>query len=100
MIAESVVLLRVEYLEQYRRRITTIISAEFVDLIQHHHRIIYLGAPDRLNDAPRHSADVRTAVSPQLGLVAYATQAKSFKVTAECPSDRFSKRCLAHARGS
>jgi hypothetical protein len=63
VIAERVVLLGIENLEQRRSRIATIVVTELVDLVQHQHRVIHPGAPDRLNDPAGHRADVRAAVA-------------------------------------
>ena len=44
VIAERVVLLRIEHFHQRRRRIAAEIAAELVHFVQHHDRILRLGA--------------------------------------------------------
>ena len=63
MIAERIVLLRIENFKQSRRRITAIIVAEFVNFVEHHHRIIDTGTAQRLDDSARHRADISAPMS-------------------------------------
>ena len=77
MIGERVVLFRIENLEQGGGWIAAIIGAQLVDLVEHHHRIIYAGAADRLNHASRHRAHVRAPVAAQFGFVADAAEAQT-----------------------
>src|SRR5687768_15655284 len=100
MIAERVVLLWIENLEQRGSRVTTIVVAELVDLVQHQHRVIYSSAPYRLDDSTRHRADVRAPVTSQLSFVAHAAQRHSFKLPAQRPRDRSTERRLADSRWS
>src|SRR5687767_461300 len=100
VIAESVVLLRVQDLKQGRCRIATIVVAELVDLVQHQHRIVHTRTADRLNDPARHRANVRASMTAQLRLVAHATQRHSFKLPSQRPGNRSSQRSLADSRWS
>ena len=52
VVAEGVVLLGVEHLEQRRGRIAAEVGAELVDLVEHEHRVARLGAPHALDDWP------------------------------------------------
>jgi hypothetical protein len=72
MIAERIVLLRVENLEQSRRRVAAKVVAEFVYLVQHHHGVVDARAPQRLNDATGQRADVCATMPAQLRFVAHS----------------------------
>ena len=84
MIVERPVLLRVEHLEERRRRIATIVRSELVDLVEQDHGIHDLGAAHGLDHAPRHRADIRAPVPANLGLVSDAAQGHPH----ELPSQR------------
>src|SRR5437660_2079398 len=53
-IDKSVVLARIEHLEQRARGIAAEVGADLIDLIKHHHGIAGSGATQLLNDASRH----------------------------------------------
>src|SRR5207248_2465396 len=53
-IDKSVVLARIEHLEQRARGVAAEVGADLVDLIEHHHRIAGAGATQFLNDTSRH----------------------------------------------
>ena len=74
VIAERVVLLGIEHLEQRGRRIALDVVCELVDLVEHEHRIGGAGAAHRPQDLTGHRADVRAPVAADLGLVADAAQ--------------------------
>ncbi len=80
MIAKRVVLLRIKNLEQRRGWIAAIVVAEFVDFVEHQHRIVHARAANRLDNAARHGADVGTPVTAQFSLVTYAPERHSFKL--------------------
>lgn len=69
VVAEFVVLRRIEDFQQGGGRITPEIAAHLVHFVEHQQGVLDGRPPDGLEDAPRHGADVRTPVSPQLGLV-------------------------------
>ena len=52
MVAERVVLRRVEHFEQRRRRIALIAGRDLVDLVEHEHRVHRAGLLERLDDRP------------------------------------------------
>ena len=52
VIAEVVVLLGIEHLEQRRLRIAAEIGADLVDLVDHHHRIARAGIADARTIVP------------------------------------------------
>ena len=61
VIAERVVLLRIEHLEQRRRRIAAEVGAELVDLVEDEHRVLRLGAAQPLDDLARAARRCRCA---------------------------------------
>ena len=93
VVAEGRVLLRVEHLEQRRRRIAVEADAELVDLVEHQHRVAGAGLADRLDDVARQRADVGAAVAPDLRLVVDAAEAKTREL-----ARRWRARCSARAR--
>ena len=96
VVAESVVLGRVEDFEKRGRGIATIIPTELVDLVEHHYGVVHARPTQCLDQAPRHRTDVRSPVATQFGLVVHAAKAKAFKkARSGGPGDRLSERCLA-----
>ena len=53
MVAEGVVLRRVEHLEQRARRVAAPVGADLVDLVEHHHRVLRAGVLQRADDPAR-----------------------------------------------
>src|SRR5260370_7562907 len=97
MIAEAAGLLRVEHLEQCRRRIAAEVRADLVDLVEHEHRVAGTGLADALQDAPGQRADVGAAMPADLGFVAHAAQRQAHEAAAERARDRAAERSLADA---
>ncbi len=91
MVREGVVLLRVEHVQQRRRRVTAKVHADLVDLIEHKDRIHTCGALHRLEDAAGKGAHISAAMATDLGLIANATQTDADKVAAECRSNRLAE---------
>ncbi len=100
VIAEGVVLLRVEHLEHRRRRIALErpAPAELVDLIEHEDRVIHPDAPEPLDDPPRQRPDVRAPVAAHLRLIAHAAERDAVELTPGRARDGLPERGLAHAR--
>ena len=62
VIAERVVLRRVEHLEQGRARVAAPVGADLVDLVEHDHRVHRPGVAQRADETTRKGADVRPPV--------------------------------------
>ena len=77
VIAERVVLRRVEDLEQRRRRVALIAGAQLVDLVEHQDRVRRSGLLERLDEAAGHRADVGAPMSADFSFVAHAARARS-----------------------
>src|SRR4029079_10299808 len=69
MIAEGIVLLRVENFEQRGCRITSEVGAELVDLVEDENRVLRFGAAQTLDDLARKRADVRAPVAADFRFV-------------------------------
>jgi len=94
MVREARVLLRVQHLEQRRRRVAPEVGAQLVDLVEHEHRVARPHAPHPLDDAARQRADVRAAVAADLGLVAHAAQRDADELSSQRPRDRLASDVL------
>src|SRR2546423_9446866 len=64
VVAETVVLLRVENFEQSGRRVAAKIGPDLVNLVEHHERLVRPRLLQSLNYPPGHRADVRAPGSP------------------------------------
>jgi hypothetical protein len=91
------VLLGIQDLEQRGGRIAADVLP---DLVEHQDRIAHGGAPDRLQDAAGHGADVRAAMTAELRLVVEPAEAQPLERAPECARDRCTERRLADARRS
>jgi hypothetical protein len=74
VVAERLVLLGVEDLEERRGRVAAEVGADLVDLVEDEDGVRRAGLREALHDPARHRADVRAAVAPDLGLVVHAAQ--------------------------
>ena len=82
VVAERVVLRRVEHLEQRRRRIAAPVGADLVDLVEHDHRVHRPGVAQRAHEPARQRADVGAPVAADLGLVAHAAERHAHELAA------------------
>ena len=97
VVAERVVLRRVEHLEQRRRRVAAVVGADLVDLVEQHDRVHRARLADRADDAAGQRADVGAPVAADLGLVAHAAEGDADELAAQRPGDRLAQRRLADA---
>ena len=98
VIAEVDVLFRIEHFEQRRLRVAAEIRTDFVDLVDHHHRVLRTGVAHGAHDRAGHRADVRAAMSADLGFVAHAADRKAHELAAHRASDRLTERRFPDAR--
>ena len=96
MIEKIAVLLRVQYFEQCRGRVSLVGSADLVDFVQHDNRVGRLGILERLDELAGHRADVGAPVTLDLGLVAHAAERKAEELAAQRAGDGTAQRGLAH----
>ena len=97
VVAERVVLGRVEHLEQGRRGVAAPVGADLVDLVEQDHRVHRLGVAQGADDPSRQGADVGAAVAADLGLVVEAAEGDADELAPEGAGDRLADRGLAGA---
>ena len=97
VVAERVVLRRVEHLEQGRARVAAPVGADLVDLVEHDHRVHRPGVAQRAHQAARERADVGAPVAADLGLVAHAAERHADELAPGRAGDRLADRGLAGA---
>ncbi len=95
VIAEGAVLLRVEHFQQRRRRIAAPVRTDLVHLIEDEDRVVRARAPDGLEDAPRHRADVGAPVAANLRLVPHAAERHAGELPPQRRGDALAERGLA-----
>ena len=88
VVAERVVLRRVEHLEQRRRRVAAVVRADLVDLVEQHDRVHRAGLLDGPDDPAGQRADVRPPVAADLGLVADAAERDPDELAARASARR------------
>ena len=98
VIAEGVVLLRIQRLEQCRRRIAAEVAAQLVDLVEHHHRVVGFGSANALDNLARQRADVGAPMASNLRLVVHSAQRDALELAAQCTSDGPAQAGLTHSR--
>src|SRR5262249_11782189 len=97
VVHEGVVLRRIQYLEEGRRRIAAPVRADLVDLVEHEDGITGLRAAERLDDATGHGAGVRPAMPPDLRLIADAAQRHPRELSPQRSGDALAEAGFAHA---
>ena len=97
VVAERVVLCRVEHLEQRRRRVAAPVGADLVDLVEHDHRVHRPRVAQGTDEPAGQGADVRAPVAADLGFVADAAERHTHELAVERTRDRFADRGLARA---
>ena len=100
VIAERIVLFRIEGFEQRRGRIAAEVASELVDLVEHDHRVVGFRPANALDDLARQRTDIGAPMAADLGLVVHAAQGDALELAAEGAGDRAAQRGLAHARRS
>src|SRR5271157_5766414 len=98
VIAEGIVLLRIENLHERGRRIAAEVAAQLVDLIEHAHGVICLGALQALNDLAGQRANIGAAMAANFGFVVHAAQGDADELAAEGARNGFAEGGLADAR--
>ncbi len=96
VIAETIVLLRVENFEQCGRWVTTKIRADLIDLIEHDQRVVRARLLESLNDAAGHRADIRAAMTANFSLVVHTAKAETHELSTQSTRDRTAQARFAH----
>src|SRR5438552_4407604 len=97
VVAERVVLLGVEDLEERRARVTAEVRAGLVDLVEHEHGVDLSRGLHVLQDAAGERAHVGAPVAADLGLVADAAERHADELAAHRASDGLAEARLADA---
>ena len=100
VVVERRVLLGVQHFEQRRRRVAAEIHRHLVDFVEQEQRIADLHLAEVLHDLARHRADVRAAMTADLGLVANAAERHPHELAIGRARDALAERRLADARRS
>ena len=100
MIAEAVILLRIQNFQQRRRGIAAEIHGHFVHFIEHDHWILGAGLLHHLDDLAGQRADVSAAMAPDLGFVAHSAQRHADKFPSRGLGDGHAQRGFANSRGA
>ena len=95
VVAEGVVLGRVEHLEHRRGGVAAEVGAHLVDLVDHEDGVAGAGVAQGADDRPRQGADVGAAVAADLGLVADAADRDPLELAAQRLGDRAAEAGLA-----
>ncbi len=98
VVAERVVLRRVQHLEQRGRRVAPVVRADLVDLVQQHDGVHRPRLADGPDDAAGQRADVGAPVAADLRLVPHAAERDPDELPVHGASDGLTERGLAHAR--
>ena len=91
MVAERVVLGRIEDLEQRARGVAAPVRADLVDLVQHEHGVLGPGLLQPSDDPAGQRADVRSPMSPDLGFVVDAAEGHPNELPPERSRDRLAQ---------
>ena len=97
VVRKGVVLLGVQDFQQGRGRIPAKVVPQFVDFVEHEHRVVRSRLLHALHDSSWQRPDVGTAVTTDLGLVAYPSQRHPHELAAQGASDGLAQRGLAHS---
>ena len=97
VVQKRVVLLRIEHLEQRRRRVAAEVHRHLVDFVEQEDRVDRAGLLHHLDDLPREGADVGPPVTADLRLVAHAAERQPHELAARGARDRLGERGLADA---
>ena len=97
VVAERVVLRRVQHLEQRGGRVTAVVRAELVHLVQQDHRVHGARLADGPDDPAGQRTDVGAPVAADLGLVPDAAERHPGELAAHGPGHRLAQRGLADA---
>ncbi len=100
VIAEGVVLRRVEHLEQRRRRVALEAGGQLVHFVEHEHRVHGAGLFHRLHDASGQRADVGPSMPANFRFVADAAERNPHELAVHRARDRLAERGLADTWGA
>ena len=97
VVGECSVLLAVEYLQHCGSRVSLVVAAHLVDLVQQHYGIHALRLLERCGNTSRHCADVGFSVTAYLRLVVNAAQGNTNVLPAQRFGDGAADGGLTHS---
>ena len=100
MIFKVAVLFRIQDLQQRGCRISLIVAADLVDLIQHHKRISHSGFLQAIYNPARHCSEVGAPVTADLSLIPHSAEGQPYILLIQSFGNRVSDRRLAGPRRS
>ena len=74
MVCERIVLFRVQYFKQSTGWVAPEISSDFIQLIEHEHRVLALDFSHLLQDSARQGAYICSAMPANIGFVSYSAK--------------------------
>ena len=98
VVAELVILLPVQGLQQRAGWVAPVIGAEFVYLVEDHDRVHASGLYESVHQAARHGAYIGLAVAAYLGLIVYAAEGDMRELAVHGPGNAHRYARLACAR--
>mmetsp|Transcript_76392 Transcript_76392/g.206414 ORF Transcript_76392/g.206414 Transcript_76392/m.206414 type:complete len:305 (+) Transcript_76392:948-1862(+) len=98
VVAEAVVLLGVQDLQEGRGGVPAVIATQLVDLVDQHHRVRALGDLQALDELPGHGAHVRAPVAAQLRHVVQASHGEAEELAVQRARDALADGGLPDAR--
>ena len=98
MVTKSIVLSWIQHLQQGRSRISLIITAHLVHLIQEENRIAGTGFLKGFQDTTRHSSYIGTTMTANFRLIPHTTQRSSGKFPSQSSGHRASQRGFTYSR--
>ena len=97
VIREAEVLLRIKHLQQRAGRISAVVAAQLVHLIQDNDRIRGTCIFHRIHDTPGHGSDVRSSVTSDLSLIPHAAKGDPHILPSERLRDALADTRLARS---
>ena len=97
VVPEGGILLSVQYLQQSGGRVSPLIVAQLIDLIQQQQRVTAVRLLDGGNDTAGHGPHIGLAVAPDLGLIMDAAQGNAGHIPVDGPGHTGGNGGLTHA---
>ena len=97
VVAEAVVLFRVEHFEQRRRRVAAKVRTDLVNLVEHDERVVCAHLLQSLNDPAGHRADISAPVAAYLRFVVQTAQREPNEFSIKRARNRTTQRGFTDA---
>ena len=97
VVSERAVLRRIEHFEHRGRWVAAVVTAHFVDLVDHEHGVHRVSVAKRPDEGSGHRPDVGPSMSTNFALIADTTNRDPGELALKGTGDRVSKRRLSHS---